>query len=120
MDALMEIELQKVRLYGYHGVDEAEQIVGGEFEINLITHYKPIQLIVCKMEETVDYKVLLELVKLRMQRPALLLETLATEIAGEIIWKFSCVTAVEISISKLHPPIENFRGSVGVTYKFKR
>ena len=67
-----------------------------------------------------DYTELLKIVKQRMQHPAHLLETLATEIASEIIAKFSIVTEVAISIYKLHPPIENFEGSVGVTYKLKR
>jgi len=55
-----------------------------------------------------------------MNKPAQLLETLATEIAGEIIEKFPVVTGVEISISKLHPPIKNFLGTVGVTFKIKK
>jgi dihydroneopterin aldolase len=55
-----------------------------------------------------------------MQRPAKLLETLATEVASEIFAKFSNVEEVVISIFKLHPPIINFPGSVGVTYQLKR
>ncbi|GEO08478.1 dihydroneopterin aldolase [Segetibacter aerophilus] len=120
MEAVMQIELQKIRLYGYHGFDAGEEIVGGEYEVNILTSYIPVDIVINKIEETIDYTVLLEVVKQRMERPTLLLETLATEIASEIIAKFSIVTAVEISIYKLHPPIENFQGSVGVTYKVKR
>jgi dihydroneopterin aldolase len=55
-----------------------------------------------------------------MKKPVHLIETLATEIASEIIAKFPIATEVNISISKLHPPIKNFEGSVGVTFKIKR
>src|SRR4051812_14068316 len=116
----MQIHLKGVKIFGYHGLHAGEDIIGGEFEVNLTTFYTPTQVPVTKMEDTLDYTVLLALVKKRMQRPAHLLETLATEIASEIIAKFSIVTAVEISISKLHAPIENFEGSVGVTFTIKR
>jgi dihydroneopterin aldolase len=55
-----------------------------------------------------------------MEKPALLLETLATEIASEIFAKFPIVIEVAISIFKLHPPIKNFEGSVGVSFTLKR
>lgn len=120
MKSLMEIQLQKIRIFGFHGLVEGEEIIGGEFEANLTVTCEPNQMIINKIEETVDYTKLLEIVKRRMQKPAHLVETLATEIASEIIANFSIVTAVDISIYKLHPPIENFEGSVGVTYKVKR
>ncbi|MCW3111693.1 MAG: dihydroneopterin aldolase [Segetibacter sp.] len=120
MKSLMEIQLQKVKFFGFHGLVAGEEIIGGEFEVSLTAAYEPDQIIINKIAETVDYTTLVEIVRQRMQKPAHLVETLATEIASEIIAKFSIVTAVEVSISKLHPPIENFEGSVGVTYKVKR
>ena len=116
----MQINLQKVRFFAFHGLDEGEEIAGGEFEVNLATYYKPVKIPINKIEETIDYTVLLSIIEERMKKPAHLLETLATEIASEIIAKFSIVTGVEISISKLHPPIANFEGAVGVTFKIKR
>lgn len=120
MNSEMQIHLQKVKFYGYHGLDAGEEITGGEFEVSLTACYSPFHLPILKIEETLDYTLLLEIVRERMKKPAHLLETLATEIAGEIIAKFSTVTNVKISISKLHPPIRNFEGSVGVTFKIKR
>lgn len=116
----MKIHLQKVNIFGYHGLISGEEITGGEFEVNLTTYYRPKRIPIKEIEETIDYTALLEIVKKRMQKPGYLLETLATEIASEIIAKFSIVTRVEISIFKLHPPIKNFDGSVGVTFTLKR
>ena len=116
----MEIKLQQVRVFGFHGLHACEEIVGGEFEITLAASYLPAQTPIKEIGETLDYTVLLAIVKERMQKPAHLLETLATEIAGEIIAKFSIVTTVVISINKLHPPIQSFEGTVGVTYTIKR
>jgi dihydroneopterin aldolase len=120
MNTTMEIQLNKLKLFGYHGLLPGEEIIGGEFEINLVAKYLPGQLVIKKIDETIDYTVLLEIVRRRMQKPAHLLETLATEIASEIIAKISIVTEVAISVYKLQPPIENFEGSVGVVYTIKR
>jgi dihydroneopterin aldolase len=120
MESEMQIRLQKVRFFGYHGLDAGEEITGGEFEVSLVTNYIPAQIPLKNIEDTLDYTILLALVKEKMKKPVYLLETLATEIASEIIAKFSIVTEVVISISKLHPPIKNFEGIVGVTFKMKR
>jgi dihydroneopterin aldolase len=120
MHALMVIELKKLKIFGFHGLLAGEEIIGGEFEVNLRVSYVPPQQVIKKIEDTIDYTVLLELVKRRMEAATHLLETLATEICSEIIAKFSTVTAVDISIYKLHPPIINFEGSVGVTYTINR
>jgi dihydroneopterin aldolase len=116
----MQIHLNQIKLFGYHGLDEGEDVLGGEFEVSLTAIYVPIKMTVTEIQDTVDYTKLLKLVKNRMKRPALLLETLATEIAGEIMAKFTMVTEVIISISKLHPPIQNFEGFVGVTFTIKK
>ena len=116
----MEIRLEKIRTYSYHGLHTGEEILGGEFEINLSAHYTPLELPIINLSDTVDYSALYELVKTRMQKPALLLETLATEIAAEILAKFSLVEEVNISIYKLHPPIPHFQGRVGVAFTLKR
>src|SRR3954470_17438149 len=98
MNAIMEIQLQKVKIFGFHGLHAGEEIIGGEFEVSLVASYIPAQIPIKKIEETLDYTVLLAIIKQRMQKPTHLLETLATEIASEIIARFSMVTEVAISI----------------------
>lgn len=116
----MQIHLKRLKFFGYHGLDKGEEIAGGKFEVDVITNYLPIKIPIKEIGETIDYTILLEIVKERMKKPVHLLETLATEIAGEIIAKFPIVTEVIISISKLHPPIKGFEGAVGVTFKIQR
>lgn len=117
---MMQVHLRQLKLYGYHGIDEGEDVLGGEYEVSLTASYLPEELPVVSINHTIDYTVLYTMVKQRMQKPTPLLETLATEIASEIFVKFSNVEEVVISIFKLHPPIKNFEGSAGVTYQLKR
>jgi 7,8-dihydroneopterin aldolase/epimerase/oxygenase len=52
MDALMEIHLQKVKVFGFHGLDAGEEIVGGEFEVCLTVYYVPEDIIIKKIDQT--------------------------------------------------------------------
>jgi dihydroneopterin aldolase len=56
-------------------------------------------------------------IKVRMQQPTALLETVAQEITGHIRNIDDRIRSVNITIKKLSPPIENFQGSVGVSIK---
>ena len=116
----MQIRLKNVRLYCYHGLDDGEEILGGEYEVNLTASFHPATASIKSLEETVDYSAVYELVRSRMKQPTPLLETIATGIASEIIAKFPIVEEVNISISKLHPPIPQFVGNVGVEFTLKR
>ncbi|MEJ7681678.1 MAG: hypothetical protein WKG06_28300 [Segetibacter sp.] len=40
----MQIQLQKVKFFGYHGLHAGEEITGGEFEVSVTTCYHPIQI----------------------------------------------------------------------------
>lgn len=117
---MMQVHLRQLKLYGYHGLDEGEDVLGGEYEVSLTASYLPTHVPVVSIAQTIDYAVLYDMVKQHMQKPTPLLETLATEITSEIFVKFTNVEEVVISIFKLHPPIKNFQGSVGVTYQLKR
>jgi dihydroneopterin aldolase len=46
-----------------------------------------------------------------------LLETLAQEISEEIHANDPRIFYIEITLKKLNPPIQNFTGTVGITYK---
>lgn len=120
MDARMEIKLEHVILYGYHGLHKGEEVLGGEFEINLSAYFDVKEFPITLLENSVDYATLFAIVKQRMLQPAHLLETIAMDIVNEVLGKFSFVDEVKISISKLKPPIVALSGSVGIAYTVKR
>jgi len=55
-------------------------------------------------------------VRERMDQPAELLETLATQIAGDLKAHFPVIASVEVRIAKMNPPMINFQGRVAVEY----
>lgn len=120
MTAQMKINLKHLRFFAYHGVYEEEKLLGGEFEVNVSVTYTATNTPVTSINETLDYTALYDLVKQRMATPSPLLETVAGDIGREIFAKFPASEEVTISIDKLHPPIKNFEGSVGVSYILNR
>ena len=116
----MKIHLKDLKFYSFHGLHNGEDILGGKFEVNLTVSFEPGHEVLTKIDKTVDYSELYRLVKDRMAIKTPLLETIGMEIANEIIAQFHIVSEVEISIQKLHPPIEQFEGSVGISYKLTR
>lgn len=117
MAGAMTIELRQLRFYAYHGVYAEERKTGNEFEINLSVTFEPAGEQVKDIGATINYAELVSLVKEQMKQPVGLLETLATGLAAQIKISFPQTKRIRISIAKLHPPIEQFNGQVGVTWE---
>jgi dihydroneopterin aldolase len=117
MSNLLTIELKQLHFFAFHGLYEEEKKTGNEFEVNLSVDYKPGTVVISEIADTINYAELFDLVKAEMQKPRDLLETLAMEIVELIHSLYPQITKAVITITKLHPPITAFTGSVGVKYK---
>jgi 7,8-dihydroneopterin aldolase/epimerase/oxygenase len=116
MSELITIALKQLRFFSFHGLYPEEKKTGNEFEVNLSVTYAPGSGTITGLEETVNYAALYELLKKEMQKPRELLETLVMEIAEQVHKNFPIIKSIEIGVTKLHPPIEQFTGTVGVRY----
>jgi 7,8-dihydroneopterin aldolase/epimerase/oxygenase len=117
---MLFIHLYNLRFYSHHGVFEEEKILGNEYEVNISVGFEPTVFPVNHIDETIDYTVIYQLVKARMAIPSRLLETIVTELAAGIQYKYSQVTKISISIKKLYPPVNNFEGTVGVSFEWNK
>lgn len=117
---MLTIRLSGLSFHAYHGIYEEEKLIGGEYEVNASVFYNPKQTPVRHISEVVDYTSIYSLIKKRMDLPTPLLETVATEIAGDILTYFLEVEEVIVEIKKINPPIVGFQGSVSVVYDLKR
>src|SRR5205809_3273523 len=117
---MLKIKLSDLRFHGFHGVHEEETKTGGDFAVSMVVYFNPENIPVRHLDETIDYAQLYEVIKQRMQKPTKLLETLVTEIAIQVLNKFSSVEEVMVDIKKLNPPIPFFHGTVAAEYNLKR
>jgi 7,8-dihydroneopterin aldolase/epimerase/oxygenase len=117
---MMHIHLHKLRFRGFHGLYEEEKVLGNDYELDLAVGFEPQAFVITDIDQTLNYVTLFELVKKRMLVPTPLLETIVTEIADQIRSDHATVSKISISIKKLYPPINNFEGTVGVSFEWNK
>jgi 7,8-dihydroneopterin aldolase/epimerase/oxygenase len=116
MSSTFTIQLNSLRFFAAHGLYAEERQAGNEFEVNLSLTLKAAKVKVVSLEETINYAEVYRLVNERFAVRTNLLETLAMEIAEELKQQFPAIRKISVHITKLHPPITAFTGSVSVTY----
>ncbi len=116
------ISLNKVRLYGFHGVPASEKAVGSWFEIDLTigVDLGDSALRDDKLEGTVDYSRVLAEVKDEFKHVANLIEHLAYNIAGRVFAISPTINSVHITVKKIAPPMSGNVGSSAVDFEFTR
>jgi dihydroneopterin aldolase len=114
---MISIELIDVYIQARHGLYAGESKTGNTYQFNLIVSYEEGLRTFDRLESTINYVKLYEIVRQRMQTPTNLLEQLCDDIIDEISLQYPFIKEVSISMYKLQPPIENFEGKVGVTLR---
>jgi len=103
----MRIFLNGMKFHAYHGVYPKERAEGGSFEVDLELELETniLKKTDDRLENTLDYSEIYQLVSKVMATPVNLLEEVALRIGRELK-TLSQVKYYRIRVSKLHPPIE--------------
>lgn len=113
---MLIIQLQQLEFFAYHGLYEQEKLSGNTFMVDAEIE-TDIEEKVGAVEQTIDYTMLYEIISKRMAVATPLLETLAQEMIEELHSADTRILSITLSVKKLNPPIENFKGTVGVQIK---
>lgn len=114
-DMNITIEIDRMRLYAFHGVMEQEQRVGNFFEISARLTY-PIPPadrngnddtlpVSDELGDTVNYAEVAEIIRHEAATPSRLLEHLAARIRAAILKRYPAITSGHIKVAKITPPI---------------
>ncbi|GAB2810397.1 dihydroneopterin aldolase [Ferruginibacter profundus] len=114
---MFTIHLHHLRFFSFHGVHEEESILGNDYEVNADVTFTATEATVTALHQTINYVKIYDIIKQQMHIPTALLETVAQDLAEKIYAYDQRITSININIKKEHPPIPNFTGSVGVSYK---
>lgn len=117
---MLSIHLHNLRFHAFHGLYPLEKKLGNEFEVNITVKHKAAAHTITTLEETIDYVAVYELLKQKMLVPTPLLETLVQDFCVDVLNRFPLAEEVFINITKLYPPVSNFRGNVGVSFAMMR
>lgn len=99
------VALEGVRFFAYHGLYPEEQILGGEFILDIETHSEVYSGGDDELSNTVNYERLFDIAKAEMNIRRKLIETVAHAILEEIRHEFLFVKVIRVSIKKMHPPL---------------
>ena len=115
LGSIYTIELKGLRFFAGRGLYIQEELVGNEFEVDLVVEMQAAQQIV-SIDQTINYVELFQLIKEEINQNTPLLETTAFNVSEKLRVKFPNIDKITLSIRKLNPPITGFMGSVGITY----
>ena len=106
----MKIKINKLCLFGYHGVYDEEKNNGQNFEIDVSAKIKRFKNKADQLESTVDYvDIMNKIVSVFNSNRYNLIESLMDDIFLSI-FSIENIESAEISIKKINPPINlNFK-----------
>jgi dihydroneopterin aldolase len=115
------IQVNNIRLYGYHGCLEEEAKIGSEYRIDVMVKANVKKSSKTDdLMDTVDYVHLNYIVKEEMAIRSKLLEELVQRILNRIFKELPMVKKARISVAKLNPPIGGNVEEVAVILTKKR
>ena len=115
----MNIILNEMKFYSYHGVLPQENTVGAEYKVSLDIETDFSEAAATdNLEGTINYAEIHEAVKEEMNLPAKLLEHLAYRISKRLFTDFPTIKSIEITIFKENPPMGADCKNVGVKVKY--
>ena len=101
-----KISLEGLEFHAYHGVYAHERSSGNKFEVDISVEARMgDKVLKDDLSGTINYESLYTVVKVEMEKPSKLLETVGHAIAKQILDSFRDALSVEIKISKFNPPI---------------
>lgn len=109
------ITFDDMRFHAHHGVLEQERLTGGDFTVSLRVGV-PLTAAVKSdnVADTVNYATLYDIVRTEMLQPSCLLEHVAGRIAERVFTTFQQVETVDITITKVNPPMGGDTGGASV------
>ena len=103
------IRLENMRLNAHHGVMPQERIVGGHYTVDVVLELQADDIYPAiaedRLESTVNYAEVYDVIRREMQQPCQLLEHLCGRLLQGILVAFPVVRAASVSVRKDVPPI---------------
>ncbi|MDR1880613.1 MAG: dihydroneopterin aldolase [Tannerellaceae bacterium] len=113
-----KIELNDLRFYAFHGVLPQETLAGNHFLVHL-TLTAPIERALSSddLDDTINYGAVYRLIEAEMKIPSKLLEHVAGRILHSLKTHFPQLEEIELTLSKLNPPVGGEAGRASVILK---
>lgn len=111
------ISLQNLEFYAYHGYYQEENLIGTNFIVDIHVKIEDKQLNNGELSQTVNYEIIFNIVKLRMNIKYKLLEQFVKDVHDDILSNFKFAKSIEVIIRKKKVPINGMIGESVVKYQ---
>lgn len=113
------IEVNRLSVYAYHGVDPQERLVGNDYEVSVSVDY-PCQkaMVDDSLDDTINYAEMMDVIVSEMARPSKLLEHVCYRIQQVLMQRYPAIQGGMVTVRKLHPPVKHQLESAAVTYRW--
>ena len=111
------ITLETMKFHAFHGMMTEEHIIGGSYLTDISYTIETNAVETDRIEDTVNYAVLFELVKEEMKTSSHLIEHVAGRIMKAIKARFPEIQTLVVKVTKLNPPVNGEIASVSVMLK---
>ncbi|MBR6141775.1 MAG: dihydroneopterin aldolase [Bacteroidaceae bacterium] len=103
----IEIAVNRIKVYAYHGCHPQERTVGGDFYVTVsaLVDVEPSAWRDDQLEGTADYSRFVSITRREMAVPSKLLEHVAARIASSVLDECPSVQKVCVTIEKENPPL---------------
>ncbi len=115
------IFVNDIQLHAYHGVMPQEQLTGNDYLVSVSAQY-PIDKAITTddVQHTLNYAMVYDIVKEEMGISSKLVEHVAGRIAQHLMKQFADISAVQVRVSKLNPPMGAQCAGAGVEVEMTR
>ncbi len=114
MPGQITLSLLDLRFFAYHGWYASETQQGQPFQVDLWVTYPEPDTNLERLEQTIDYTVVYQMLKTQMENPRKLLEDLAQSILSDLRNRFPQVLELKLHIQKISPPVAGLDGRLGI------
>lgn len=100
------ISLEGMQFHAYHGVYDAEKTLGTEYVVDLVVNFNSEKAAKDDdVEKTMNYETIYQIVRMEMEQPRKLVETVVAGIVKRMKFQFAEMQALRVRVSKLNPPL---------------
>lgn len=105
-----KIQLNGLTFFAFHGAIPQERVVGNYFLLDLeVTTDFSKAMQNDRLNGTIDYVAIFEVLKREMQTPSKLLENVAGRLCTSLFKNFPSITDIHIKLQKTNPPIKGLK-----------
>jgi 7,8-dihydroneopterin aldolase/epimerase/oxygenase len=101
------IALEGMRFHAYHGVYDAERILGTEYVVDI--YVQTVATIVAAatddVSKTVNYESIYQICRIEMEQPRNLIEAVAKSIMAKMKHQFDNMMSLKVRVKKCNPPM---------------